>query len=218
MTITYRSYLRLPELLDVQSPLSGVHDELLFITIHQASELWMKLCLHELGEARRRIAADDVAPALKMMARVSRIQAQLIQSWEVLATMTPADYAAMRGKLGSSSGFQSDQYRSLEFVMGNRNPAMVDVFDEGDVRARLSDELARPSLYDEALRLLARRGCRSPPTGWSGTLRKASPRRPTSKPAGRRSTAIPTIIGICTRSPKSWWTSNITCSCGGSAI
>jgi len=158
MTITYRSYLRLPELLDVQSPLSGVHDELLFITIHQASELWMKLCLHELGEARRRIAADDVAPALKMMARVSRIQAQLIQSWEVLATMTPADYAAMRGSLGSSSGFQSDQYRCLEFMMGNRNPAMIAVFDEAAVRNRLTAELARPSLYDEALRLLARRG------------------------------------------------------------
>lgn len=158
MTITYRSYLRLPELLDVQTPLSGVHDELLFVTIHQASELWMKLCLHELGEARRRIAADDVPPALKMMARVSRIQAQLIQSWEVLATMTPADYAAMRGSLGASSGFQSDQYRQLEFVMGNRNPAMVEVFDEPEVRSRLSEELARPSLYDEALRLLARRG------------------------------------------------------------
>lgn len=91
--ITYRSYLRLPELLEVQTPLTGVHDELLFITIHQASELWMKLCLHELGEARRRIVRDDLQPALKMMSRVSRIQAQLIQSWEVLATMTPADYA-----------------------------------------------------------------------------------------------------------------------------
>lgn len=158
MTITYRSYLRLPELLSVQTPLSDVHDELLFVTIHQASELWMKLCLHELGEARRRIAADDVPSALKMMARVSRIQAQLIQSWEVLATMTPADYVAMRGSLGTSSGFQSDQYRQLEFVMGNRNPAMIDVFDEAEVRERLSAELARPSLYDEALRLLARRG------------------------------------------------------------
>ncbi len=158
MTITYRSYLRLPELLDLQTPLSDVHDELLFVTIHQASELWMKLCLHELGEARRRIAADDLPPALKMMARVSRIQTQLIQSWEVLATMTPADYAAMRGSLGKSSGFQSDQYRQLEFIMGNRNAAMIDVFDEGDVRGRLSAELARPSLYDEALRLLARRG------------------------------------------------------------
>ena len=158
MTTTYRSYLRLPELLSVQSPLSDVHDELLFVTIHQASELWMKLCLHELGEARRRIAADDLPPALKMMARVSRIQTQLIQSWEVLATMTPADYAAMRGALGSSSGFQSDQYRQLEFVMGNRHPAMVALFEEAEVRDRLTDELARPSLYDEALRLLARRG------------------------------------------------------------
>ncbi|EZP51875.1 MULTISPECIES: tryptophan 2,3-dioxygenase [Sphingomonas] len=158
MTITYRSYLRLPELLDLQSPLSGVHDELLFVTIHQASELWMKLCLHELGEARRRIAADDLPPALKMMARVSRIQTQLIQSWEVLATMTPADYAAMRGSLGQSSGFQSDQYRCLEFILGNRNAAMIDLFDEPAVRERLAAELAVPSLYDEALRLLARRG------------------------------------------------------------
>ncbi len=156
--VTYRSYLRLPELLAVQTPRSGVHDELLFVTIHQASELWMKLCLHELGEARRRIAADDLQPALKMMARVSRIQAQLIQSWEVLATMTPADYATMRGSLGTSSGFQSDQYRQLEFVMGNRNAAMIAIFDEADVRERLEDELRRPSLYDEALRLLARRG------------------------------------------------------------
>ena len=156
--LTYRSYLRLPELLAVQSPLSDVHDELLFVTIHQASELWMKLCLHELAEARRRIAADDVQPALKMMARVSRIQAQLIQSWEVLATMTPADYAAMRGSLGSSSGFQSDQYRELEFMLGNRNAAMVEVFDEADVRERLTAELARPSLYAEALDLLKRRG------------------------------------------------------------
>lgn len=163
MTITYRSYLRLPELLAVQTPLSDVHDELLFVTIHQASELWMKLCLHELGEARRRIAADDLPPALKMMARVSRIQTQLIQSWEVLATMTPADYAAMRGSLGTSSGFQSDQYRQLEFIMGNRNPAMVAVFQEAEVRDRLSAELARPSLYDEALRLLARRGLPVPP-------------------------------------------------------
>ena len=113
MPLTYRSYLRLPELLAVQSPLSDAHDELLFITIHQASELWMKLSLHELAEARRRIAADDVPPALKMMARVSRIQAQMIQSWEVLATMTPADYSRMRGSLGASSGFQSDQYRML---------------------------------------------------------------------------------------------------------
>ena len=160
--VTYRSYLRLPELLAVQTPRSDVHDELLFVTIHQASELWMKLCLHELGEARRRIARDDLQPALKMMTRVSRIQAQLIQSWEVLATMTPADYAAMRGSLGSSSGFQSDQYRELEFMLGSRDPStlstLVGMFEEPEVRARLAAELDRPSLYEEALRLLARRG------------------------------------------------------------
>ena len=164
MPLTYRSYLRLPELLGVQSPLSDAHDELLFITIHQASELWMKLSLHELAEARRRIAADDVPPALKMMARVSRIQAQMIQSWEVLATMTPADYGRMRGSLGSSSGFQSDQYRMLEFLLGNRAPGIVNVFDEDpDVQQALREELARPSLYDEALRLLARAGLPVPP-------------------------------------------------------
>lgn len=157
--VTYRSYLRLPELLDQQRPRSAAHDELLFITIHQASELWMKLCLHELGEARARIAADDIGPSLKMMARVSRVQAQLIQSWEVLATMTPADYSVMRGKLASSSGFQSDQYRMLEFMMGARDARMTRIFaDEPAVMAALEAELARPSLYDEALRLLARHG------------------------------------------------------------
>jgi tryptophan 2,3-dioxygenase len=156
--LTYRSYLRLPELLSIQSPRTGVHDELLFVTIHQASELWMKLCLHELNEARALIATDDLQPALKMMTRVSRIQAQLIQSWEVLATMTPADYATMRGGLGTSSGFQSDQYRELEFLLGSRNPDMVAIFDEAEVRERLERELARPSLYDEAIALLRRRG------------------------------------------------------------
>ncbi|KQM67651.1 tryptophan 2,3-dioxygenase [Sphingomonas sp. Leaf17] len=173
---TYRSYLRLPELLDVQSPVSGTHDELLFITIHQASELWLKLCLHELCEARRRIAADDLSPALKMMARVSRIQAQMIQSWEVLATMTPAEYGTMRGSLGGSSGFQSDQYRMLEFVLGNRSPAMAAMFDdEPAVADALRAELARPSLYDEALRLLARRGLPVPPARLDRDLSIAVP-------------------------------------------
>ncbi|MFD1788195.1 tryptophan 2,3-dioxygenase [Sphingomonas floccifaciens] len=158
-SITYRSYLRLPELLDLQSPLSDAHDELLFIAIHQSSEIWLKLCLHELRAARDALIADDLNPAFKMMSRVVRIQAQLIQSWEVLATMTPADYTAMRGKLGTSSGFQSDQYRSIEFLLGNKKPEMVDVHaGEPEVAAALAEELARPSLYDEALRLLARRG------------------------------------------------------------
>jgi tryptophan 2,3-dioxygenase len=163
MSITYRNYLRLPELLTLQTPLSAAHDELLFITIHQASELWMKLCLHELREARAHIAADILAPALKMMARVARVQAQLIQSWEVLATMTPADYSLMRGTLGTSSGFQSDQYRQLEFLMGNKNARMITVHEgEAAVQAQLQADLEAPSLYDEALRLLARRGIAVP--------------------------------------------------------
>ena len=161
--ITYRSYLRLPELLALQSPLSEAHDELLFIVIHQSSELWMKLILHELDAARAAIATDDLAPAFKMMSRVARAQAQMIQSWEVLATMTPADYQRMRGSLGSSSGFQSDQYRMVEFILGNRQPQMVALHvDEPAVAAALSAELARPGLYDEALRLLVRRGLAIP--------------------------------------------------------
>jgi tryptophan 2,3-dioxygenase len=162
-SITYRSYLRLPELLDCQTPLSDAHDELLFISIHQSAEIWMKLAIHELRAARRNLAQDQISPALKMMARVSRIQAQLIQSWEVLATMTPTDYSKMRASLGTSSGFQSDQYRQIEFLLGNKNPAMIDVH-QGDpaVQAILRAESAAPSLYDEALRLLARRGLAIP--------------------------------------------------------
>jgi tryptophan 2,3-dioxygenase len=157
--ITYRSYLRLPELLDCQTPLSDAHDELLFISIHQASEIWMKLCIHELTSAISCIKRDDVSPALKMLSRVSRIQAQMIQSWEVLATMTPVDYDRMRGKLGTSSGFQSDQYRYLEFLMGNKNAKMLEMFgDEPKLEAKLRAALEAPSLYDEVLRLLARRG------------------------------------------------------------
>jgi tryptophan 2,3-dioxygenase len=156
---TYGGYLRLPELLACQSPRSDTHDEMLFIVIHQATELWMKLCLHELDAARGRIAADDPAPAFKMMARVARIQAQLVQSWEVLATMTPSDYSALRPHLGSSSGFQSHQYRMIEFTLGARNADMIRLFDNTpEIAARLDEERAKPSLYDEALRLLSRRG------------------------------------------------------------
>ncbi|MDH7638745.1 tryptophan 2,3-dioxygenase [Sphingomonas oryzagri] len=162
-TITYRSYLRLPDLLDCQHPLSDAHDELLFIAIHQASEIWLKLALHELHAARALVAADDLRPAFKMMTRVARIQEQMIRSWEVLATMTPADYTKMRGKLGTSSGFQSDQYREIEFMLGNKDAAMVEIHaDDPPTHARLKMRLAQPSLYDEALRLLARRGLAIP--------------------------------------------------------
>ncbi|RZM32232.1 MAG: tryptophan 2,3-dioxygenase [Sphingomonas sp.] len=161
---TYTSYLRLDEVLNAQSPLSDTHDELLFIVIHQASELWIKLSLHELEGARRAIMEDRLGAAFKMMSRVARVQQQLIQSWEVLATITPADYTAMRGKLGGSSGFQSVQYRQLEYMLGNKNAGMIAAHD-GDAAAQavLRAALSRTSLYDEALRLLARRGFAIPP-------------------------------------------------------
>ncbi len=161
MTVTYADYLDLDRILSAQHPRSGAHDEMLFIVIHQASELWLKLCIHELSEARRRIAGDDLDPAFKMMSRVARAQQQLIQSWEVLSTMTPSDYSAIRPHLGASSGFQSRQYRQLEFILGSRNAAMADMHTPDD-RAVLIAELDRRSLYDESLALLARRGLAIP--------------------------------------------------------
>jgi tryptophan 2,3-dioxygenase len=156
---TYTSYLRLDELLACQTPLSGEHDEMLFIVIHQASELWLKLSLHELTAACDAIRADRLPVASKMMSRVARVQQQLIQSWEVLSTITPADYSAMRDELGGSSGFQSVQYRLLEYLMGNKNADMLAAHDGApEAQAVLSDALGRPSIYDETLRLLARRG------------------------------------------------------------
>jgi tryptophan 2,3-dioxygenase len=163
--MTYSDYLDLDHLLACQHPLSPVHDELLFIVIHQAAELWLKLCLHELDATRREIAADRLSPAFKMLARTSRIQTQLIQSWDVLSTMTPADYHQMRVHLGSSSGFQSHQYRRLEFLLGARDASKVAIYADAPDEARsLSEELARPSLYDTALALLARRGLPVPAT------------------------------------------------------
>ena len=136
---------------------------MLFIIIHQASELWMKLCLHELNAAREHVRRDDLGPVFKMLERVSRIQQQLVQSWDVLASMTPADYSAFRNYLGKSSGFQSCQYRLLEFTIGNKRAEMIEVFrKEPENFAALQRALASPSLYDEALRLLSRRGFEIP--------------------------------------------------------
>lgn len=156
--MSYGGYLGLPTLLELQNPASDQHDELLFIIIHQATELWMKLSLHELGAARRQIQADELEPAFKMMSRVARIQTQMIQSWEILATMTPADYSSFRDQLGSSSGFQSHQYRLLEYLLGAKNAAFNQLHEDTPAHALLERELATPSLYDETLRLLARRG------------------------------------------------------------
>jgi len=161
--MSYGDYLGLSTLLGAQKPRSGAHDEMLFLVIHQSSELWIKLCLHELAAAIRQIRADDLGPAFKMMARIARVQVQLIQSWEILSTMTPFDYASFRGSLGKSSGFQSFQYRMLEFRMGNKNPAMARVFESNKAAAKqVQAALHEPSLYDESLALLARRGLKIP--------------------------------------------------------
>ena len=157
--MSYSQYLQLDKVLNAQKLMSGQHDEMLFIIIHQASELWIKLCLHELTATRAQIRSDDLEPAFKMLSRVARVQAQLIQSWDVLGTMTPADYMRFRESLGQSSGFQSWQYRLLEFMLGNKEARMIEVHAKDKaVHALLRQELSTPSLYDESLRLLKRRG------------------------------------------------------------
>ena len=157
--LTYSEYLHLDELLHLQVSRSESHDEALFIVVHQTSELWLKLCLQELRAARQCIAADDVRPAFKMLARVAGIQKQLIHSWDVLSTMTPSEYLAFRDALGTSSGFQSLQYRLVEFLLGNKGTGHVERFRaDAAACASLVQELSAPSLYDEALRLLKRRG------------------------------------------------------------
>ncbi len=155
----YGGYLCLDMLLAAQQPRSDDHDEMLFIVIHQASELWIKLLLHELIAATRFIAEDKIEDALKILARVGRVQTQLIQSWDVLSTMTPHDYGRLRPHLGASSGFQSYQYRQLEFLLGNKDARLIDVHRDDPAHYQLLREtLEAPGLYDEALMLLARRG------------------------------------------------------------
>lgn len=155
--MSYGDYLHLDAVLDQQHPQSDAHDELLFIIQHQTSELWMKLALHELGAAREALIAGDMAHMFKMLARVSRIFEQLNNAWDVLRTMTPADYTRFRDALGPSSGFQSYQYRMIEYVLGNRNPNMLKPHEHvADVHEMLSGELERPSFYDEVVRLLFR--------------------------------------------------------------
>src|SRR5437868_891990 len=158
-SMSYSDYLSLDQVLNAQHPRSPAHDEMLFIVQHQTSELWMKLMLHELRAAIRSIAQDDLSSAFKMLARVSRIMEQLVHAWDVLATMTPPEYSAMRPYLGNSSGFQSWQYRCIEFALGNKNAAMLKPHEHRPdllEQVRLFHE--SPSLYDESLRLLAARG------------------------------------------------------------
>ncbi|MGD9944445.1 MAG: tryptophan 2,3-dioxygenase [Burkholderiaceae bacterium] len=158
-TMSYGDYLHLDELLAAQQPRSGDHNEMLFIIQHQTSELWMKLALHELRAARAAIGADELPPAFKMLARVSRIMEQLVHAWDVLATLTPSEYTRLRPHLGSSSGFQSYQYRQIEFMLGNKNAVMLQPHaHRADRHQAVAQALDEASLYDEAIRLLARRG------------------------------------------------------------
>ncbi|MEV7429977.1 MULTISPECIES: tryptophan 2,3-dioxygenase [unclassified Nocardioides] len=163
--MSYGRYLDLDRLLAAQHPRSRPehHDELLFIIQHQTSELWLKLVLHELREARALMDRDQLAPALKCLARVKATMRTLIQQWSVLATLTPREYSEFRGALGSSSGFQSHQYRAVEFLLGNKAPGMLRVFEsEPEAHALLSTLLEEPTLYDAFLRLLARQGLAVP--------------------------------------------------------
>jgi tryptophan 2,3-dioxygenase len=157
--MTYADYLKLDQLLSAQQPLSELHDEVLFIVIHQTKELWMKQMLHELDLAIRLIGEDHVGEALKAMARISRIQAVMTLSWDVLSTLTPVDYMKFRDVLGTSSGFQSAQFRELEYRLGLKNPSFLEHYDEGTpARARLQRAIEEPSLREAATDALARAG------------------------------------------------------------
>ena len=171
--MSYGDYLALDSILGAQHPLSEAHDEMLFIIQHQTTELWMRLAIHELSAARRAIALDEVQPAMKMLARMSRIFEQLNNAWDVLRTMTPSEYTRFRSQLGQSSGFQSRQYRLIEYLLGNRNHAMLKPHaHDVETTKLLEAELATPSLYDEVLRLADRNGLKMPAAVLSRDVRE----------------------------------------------
>ena len=196
--LSYAGYLRLDLLLSAQQPLSSPlrHDEMLFIIQHQVSELWMKLMIHELKAAVRHIRADQLAPNFKILSRVKLIQKQLFEQWAVLETLTPSEYEGFRPALGSSSGFQSAQYRAIEFLLGNKNAAMLDVFrHDAAALAELDALLNAPSLYDEFLRHLARRGLPVP---------LAALERDFTQPYQRNPEVVPVFKTIY-NDPQRWW-------------
>ncbi len=214
----YGSYLQLDRLLGAQRPLSDHHDELLFIVQHQTTELWMKLVIHELRSAMALIAADDLAPALKRLARVKQIQRQMTDQWSVLATLTPTEYAQFRHVLGRASGFQSVQYRLLEFLLGNKNPAVLAVFaHDPDAQAELRAALEAPSLYDEFLCFLHRRGYPIP---------AALVERDWTRPHTLNRELVSLFAGVYEEAERQWtstrpvrssWTSRTPSRCGASA-
>jgi len=200
--MSYGGYLRLDRLLDAQEPRSRgpdgapVHDELLFIVQHQVSELWMKLAIHEIRAAIARVRADRLSECFKILARVKLVQRQLFEQWAVLETLTPSEYEAIRPALGTSSGFQSLQYRVLEFLLGNKQAAMLDVFRHDPAAfGELEAALNAPSLYDEFLRHLARRGLPVPAEAVD---------RDWSQPYERHAGVVPVLRTIYA-DPRRWW-------------
>jgi tryptophan 2,3-dioxygenase len=200
--LSYGGYLQLPRLLSAQTPLSGRdgaaarHDEMLFIIQHQVAELWMKLLIHELKAAIAHVQSDRLEPAFKILSRVKLIQKQLFEQWAVLETLTPSEYEQFRPTLGTSSGFQSAQYRAIEFLLGNKQPRVLEVFaHDPDVHAELSALLAAPSLYDEFLRHLARRGLPVP---------EACLERDFTQPYVRNPDLV-AVIKVIYDDPEQWW-------------
>ena len=200
--LTYAGYLQLGKVLDAQAPRSGAggaaprHDEMLFIVQHQVAELWMKLMIHELKAAIGHLRSGALSENFKILARVKLIQKQLFEMWAVLETLTPSEYEAFRPVLGSSSGFQSAQYRAIEFLLGNKHAAMLDVFrHDPDAHAELAGLLRAPSLYDEFLRHLARRGLPVP---------RAVLERDVTQPYARNPELVAAIKAIYD-DPRSWW-------------
>ena len=195
-SLSYGQYLQLDKVLDAQRPLSSEHDEMLFMIVHQAAELWMRLMLHELEAVFALVRRDELGPSFKLLRRIGRVQSQLLAGWEVLSTLTPADYSAFRNALGRSSGFQSYQYRLLEFRLGNKNAQMIEVHrHDAPAYRQLERALHAPSLYDEALRLLSRRGYGIPEERLNRDF--SEPYRPSKQVAGA-------WLGVYHNAQKDW--------------
>jgi tryptophan 2,3-dioxygenase len=200
--LSYGGYLKLDRLLSAQAPLSGTsgeaprHDEMLFIIQHQVSELWMKLMIHELKAAIAYVRSDALEPCFKILARVKLIQKQLFEQWAVLETLTPSEYDAFRPSLGTSSGFQSAQYRAIEFLLGSKYAGALEVFRHDPETFAMLDALLRaPSLYDEFLRHLARRGLPVPEASLTREVTQSYERNPDLVP----------VFKIIYENPKQWW-------------
>ena len=206
--MTYADYLKLDQLLSAQQPLSDLHDEMLFIVIHQTKELWMKEMLYELRLAVSLVEADRFAEAYKAMARISRIQAVMTLSWDVLSTLTPVDYLKFRDVLGTSSGFQSEQFREIEFRLGLKEPNFLEQYETGSpARAALNVALKEPSLREASLGALERAGFDLGDRRSRRSLRR-----------GSKSTAIPTSGSTCTGSRRSWSISTMPWPRGGTSM